>query len=150
MQKETKQVKQDDKKRSHTVKGKTFRSTSFDLQVILTIYHTGDDQIYYKHKLNVFNFTVHDASSVDGYSFVWDEAHGSKGSIEIGSCLLKYSLNLPETVRHVVSFFDISGGKYRNKFVVAAMLPYLETNSMHSTIESYVIRKSSRLVNGVH
>lgn len=156
-EKEAMQMKSDDKQKSQTEKGKTFRSISFDLQAILSIPHAGDNQIYYKHKLNVYNFTIYDASNSDGHCFfVWDETHGNKGSVEIGSCLLKYLLNLPKTVTHVASFSDTCGGQNRNKFVAAAMLyavtnidnlkiidlkfmetghSYLEADSMHSTIE---------------
>uniref|UniRef100_A0A6P7GN78 Uncharacterized protein LOC114344462 n=1 Tax=Diabrotica virgifera virgifera TaxID=50390 RepID=A0A6P7GN78_DIAVI len=155
-EKDDMQMKADDKQRSRADEGKTFRSISFDMQAILPIPHAGDNQIYYKHKLNVYNFTIYDTSNSDGHCFVWDETHGNKGSVEIGSCLLKYLMNLPETVTHVASFSDTCSGQNRNKFVTAAMLyavnkidnlkiidlkfmetghSYLEADSMHSTIE---------------
>lgn len=155
-EKEAMKMKENDKKRSAEEKGINFRSISFDLQAILSVPHAGDNQIFYKHKLNVYNFTIYDASNRDGYCYVWDETHGSKGSIEIGSCILKYLFSLPETVSHVASFSDTCGGQNRNKFVAAAMLfavyninhlqtidlkfmesghSYLEADSMHATIE---------------
>nr|CAH7758669.1 unnamed protein product [Callosobruchus chinensis] len=79
-----------------------------------------------------------------------------KGSTEIGTCILKYLYELPETVTHVSSFSDTCGGQNRNKYVAAAMLfavnkihhlnvidlkfmesghSYLEADAMHATIE---------------
>lgn len=153
---EAMKMKEEDKRQSVADKGKSFRSISFDLQAILSIPHAGDNQIYYKHKLNVYNFTIYDASNADGYCYVWDETHGQKGSIEIGTCLLKYLFALPVTVSHVASFSDTCGGQNRNKYVAAAMLfavnkidhlkiidlkfmesghSYLEADSMHACIE---------------
>ena len=155
-EKEAMKMKEDDKKRSAEEKGISFRSISFDLQAILSVPHAGDSQIFYKHKLNVYNFTIYDASNRDGYCYVWDETHGNKGSIEIGTCILKYLFSLPETVSHVASFSDTCGGQNRNKFVAAAMLfavnnidhlhtidlkfmesghSHLEADSMHATID---------------
>lgn len=81
-----------------------------------------------------------------------------KGSIEIGTCLLKYLFELPITVHHVSSFSDTCGRQNRNKNVCGAMLyavnkinhlkivdlkymepghSYLEADAMHATIERF-------------
>nr|CAH7729952.1 unnamed protein product [Callosobruchus chinensis] len=125
-------------------------------EAILQVHFAGDNQIFYKLKLNVYNFTIFDASNSNGYCYVWDETHGKKGSTEIGTCILKYLYELPETVTHVSSFSDTCGGQNRNKYVAAAMLfavnkihhlnvidlkfmesghSYLEADAMHATIE---------------
>lgn len=71
------------------------------MQAILSIPFASDNQIYYKRKLNVYNFTIMNASKNDGFYFLWDETNGKKGSNEIGSCLLKYIFDLPDTVTHI-------------------------------------------------
>ena len=155
-EKESMAIKENDKKRALAEKGATFRAITFDLQAILPVPFAGDCQIYYKQHLNVYNFTIFDSSTHDGICYIWDETHGSKGSSEIGSCLLKYLQGLPATVNHVASFSDTCGGQNRNKFVATAMLfavntinhiqiidlkfmesghSYLEADSMHATIE---------------
>lgn len=155
-EKDAMQMKKDDKEKAVTERGRSFRAATFDLQAILSVPFAGDNQIFYKHKLNVYNFTIFDASNTDGYCYVWDETHGKKGSTEIGSCLLKYLHGLPATVTHVSTFIDTCGGQNRNKYVAAAMLyavnkikhlqvidlkfmesghSYLEADSMHATIE---------------
>ncbi|CAG9836669.1 unnamed protein product [Diabrotica balteata] len=106
-------MKEYDKKTAAATLGKTFRAITFDLEAILPVPFAGDSQIYYKSHLNVYNFTIYDGSTRDGYCYVWDETYGSKGSSEIGSCLLKYLLDLPKTVSHVASFSDTCGGQNR-------------------------------------
>ncbi|CAH1973183.1 unnamed protein product [Acanthoscelides obtectus] len=155
-EKESLEMKENDKKRAVENKGREFRAISFDLQAILPIPFAGDSQVYYKSHLNVYNFTIYDCSNKDGICYVWNETHGSKGSSEIGTCLYKYLQSLPQTVEHVATFSDTCGGQNRNKFVSAAMLysvnkltnlktidlkfmesghSYLEADSMHATIE---------------
>nr|CAH7752947.1 unnamed protein product [Callosobruchus chinensis] len=149
-------MKKKDKEKAVAEKGSSFRAVTFDLQAILQVPFAGDNQIFYKLKLNVYNFTIFDASNSNGYCYVWDETHGKKGSTEIGTCILKYLYELPETVTHVSSFSDTCGGQNRNKYVAAAMLfavnkihhlnvidlkfmesghSYLEADAMHATIE---------------
>ncbi|XP_050306223.1 uncharacterized protein LOC126743262 [Anthonomus grandis grandis] len=153
-EKEAMEMKDADKKRS--LEDSIYRAISFDLEAILLVPFSADSQIYYKRKLSVFNFTIFDSFDHSGHCFLWDETHGSKGASEIGTSLLKYLYNLPQTVSHVSSFSDISGGQNRNQFVTAAMLfavnkvehlqivdlkfmesghSYLEADSIHATYE---------------
>lgn len=155
-EKEAMEMKSADKQKAVIDGGNTFRSITFDLQAILSLPFAGDNQLYYKRKLNVYNFTIFDGHNKDGYCFVWDECKGKKGSSEIATCLLKYITQLPETVSHVSIFSDTCGGQNRNKNIMAAMLyavntienikiidlkfmesghSYLEADSMHATIE---------------
>lgn len=84
------EIKFDDKLKSALDNGLTFRTISFDLQAILSLPFAGDNQLYYRRKLNVYNFTIFDSFKNDGYCYVWDEYNGKKGSAEVGSCLIKY------------------------------------------------------------
>lgn len=64
-------IKEVFKKQVASDKGKTLRSISFDLQAILSVPHTGFNQIYYKHKLNDLNMTIYDGSTANGFCGVW-------------------------------------------------------------------------------
>ncbi|KAJ8965521.1 hypothetical protein NQ314_004070 [Rhamnusium bicolor] len=97
-EKDAMQMKQNDRNRAVAEKGRSFRAATFDLQAILSVPFAGDNQIFYKLKLHVYNLTIFDGSNVEGHCYVWDETHGKKGSAEIGTCLLKYFHGLPETV----------------------------------------------------
>lgn len=148
-------MKASDKQRAKDDKGTTFRSISFDLQAILSVPFSSDNQVYYRRKLNVYNFTIFEGHNSNGECFVWDECAGSKGSSEIATCLFKYLTSLPATVKHVTTYSDTCGGQNGNKFFAAAMLyvvnctpietidvkymesghSYLEADSIHATIE---------------
>jgi len=152
------QMKSDDKKKSALDNGKSFRTISFDLQAILSLPFSGENQLYYKRKLNVYNFTIFDSYKNEGYCYVWDECSGKKGSAEIGTCLINYLSHLTESVTHVSTFSDTCGGQNRNKNILAAMLyavncidnietidvkfmesghSYLEADTIHGTIERH-------------
>lgn len=47
-------------------------------------------QAYYKRKLWIYNFCVHNLKSGISSMFVWDETVAGRGSIEIASCLSKW------------------------------------------------------------
>lgn len=120
----------------------------------MSVPHAGDCQIYYKHKLNVYNFTNHYASTLEGHCYVWDKTHGEKGS-EIGTCFLTYLFELPVTVTYVAIFLDTCRGQNRDEYVAAVMFfvkniehlelidvkcmtsshTYLECDSIHTCIE---------------
>jgi len=119
--------------------GLTFRTISFDLQSILSLPFAGDNQLYYRRKLNVYNFTIFDSFENTGY--VWNECNGKKGSAEI--CLIKYLTQLPESVSHITTYSDTCRGKNRNKNIFAINnLQHLETidgeymESGHSCLEA--------------
>ena len=62
----------------------------FDLEEVLLTPHSFESCIFYKIRLNTFNFTVYNFGTRDGYCFVWNDAIASKGACEIASCLLSY------------------------------------------------------------
>lgn len=123
------EMKSDDKVKVIIDNKKSFRSIIFDLQAIVHLPFAGDNQLYFKRKLNVYNCTVFDSFNTDGYCLVWDECSGRKGSSEIASCLFKYISQLPETVSHISTFSDTCGGQNRNKKCMTAMLYVVNHNN---------------------
>ena len=101
---------------------------TFDLEAVLPTPFAGDSQIYYKRKLSVFNFTIHEASSLNGYCYLWDETEGNRGAAEIATCLIRYLNSLPPEVSHVSAFCDTCAGQNRNQFLAAALLHTVQTN----------------------
>jgi hypothetical protein len=106
-------------------------------------------------KLAVYNFTIYETASNNGFCYIWDETEGKRGANEIATALLDYAKSLPDYVTSITSFSDTCAGQNRNQFIAAAMLyavqvthvtcidlkymesghSYLEADSMHSTIE---------------
>lgn len=134
------------------------RCITYDLQSVLYTPCSAVSTLYYKRKLAVYNFTIYEDAkkSGNGLCYLWEETDGNRGSVEIGSCLLKYLEALPITVKYVTMFSDTCGGQNRNQYVAAALLhcvkhlpievieqkflesghTYMEVDSMHSAIES--------------
>lgn len=134
-----------------------FLSASFDLQSVLQIPSSDSTQMYYTRKINVYNLTIYEARSPnEGYCIAWSELNGKRGSAEIGSALLTWLKQIPETVTDLSLFSDACGGQNRNKNIAALLLyfvqtshletiehkflesghSYMEADSMHSAIES--------------
>uniref|UniRef100_A0A915I7V9 DUF7869 domain-containing protein n=1 Tax=Romanomermis culicivorax TaxID=13658 RepID=A0A915I7V9_ROMCU len=53
------------------------------------------------------------------YCFLWDETHGARGSVEIGTCLLTYLRNFPAHIKKVILFSDNCSGQNRNQHVAS-------------------------------
>lgn len=65
----------------------TVSTSCFDLQKVILIPYSEVSVFYYKSKLSVFNFTVFDLISKQGYSFIWHEQIAKRGANEVASCL---------------------------------------------------------------
>ncbi|XP_050516591.1 uncharacterized protein LOC126891457 [Diabrotica virgifera virgifera] len=114
--------------------GNLFHVACFDLQAALPLPKGDVSAFYYKSRLNCYNFTVcslqhKGLGPVECY--IWHEGEGNRGSVEIGSCLLKYlrkTANEADSENlEVVFFSDNCGGQGKNKFVVTTFL-YAVTN----------------------
>jgi len=129
---------------------------TFDLESILQLPCGQVSQLYYKHKLIVFNFTVYENPGERGCCYLWTEVDGGKGSDNIGTCLLEYLRSLPSTVSRIDLFSDNCGGQNKNTQIMAMCLyavnttanlkeiqhtflktghTYPECDSMHAAIE---------------
>lgn len=147
-------AKRNDKERA-TV-DKAFLSASFDLQSVLRIPSSDVSQMYYAMKLCAYNLTIYSAAPPnDAYCFAWSELNGQRGSCEIGTALLNWIREIPNSVREISLFSDTCGGQNRNQNIAALFLyvsqnfhfdviqhnflekghSYMEVDSMHSAIE---------------
>jgi len=133
----------------------TTRSFTMDLRKVFETPRTTLSLAYYTRSLSSYNFTLFDQDSMEGTCYFWTEVEGNRGSSEIGSCVYKHLLSLPETVRKVSLYSDSCGGQNRNRFMASVLLysvrrtrleeitlNFLETghtdmecDSMHSAIE---------------
>lgn len=156
---EAKNSMQYDDERSKT--DPTFLSASIDLQKVLSFPSAEASVLYYKRKLNLYNFKLYlssknDAKGNEAYCFVWSEGDGKRGTDEIGTCLSKWAANLHEHIQHVTLYSDCRGGQNSNIHIAFLLLyitqrthiksisiNYLESgrtqmarDSIHSSIES--------------
>ena len=108
--------------------------------------------------MSVYNFTIYDPATNNGFCFLWHEAEGQRGANEIGSVLYIYLKEcLKSSVKHVVITTDSTVSQNRNHLVAGMLLlaaqtlplesieqkfletghTYMEVDSMHATIDSY-------------
>lgn len=73
---------------------------------MLIVLFAGDSQIYYKHYLSAYNYTIFYLNS-DGYCQLWNEITGMKGSSEIGTGHVTYSKNLPTYLNHKLNLTNV-------------------------------------------
>lgn len=89
---------------------------NFDLQKILTTPKSDVSVLYYMSKLCVWNFTIYDMGISQGYSFLWNETIGKRGSNEISS-FVHYFLQqqYEKGTKKFVFYTDNCSGQNRNK-----------------------------------
>lgn len=109
-----------DTQRSKAAESKKLVFT-FDLQKALAFPKLTTSVAYYKRNMYVYNFGCHNLTTDQIYMYFWDEVSGSRGSQEIGSCLLKHISKSVSTENHLIAYSDTCGGQNRN-FNIALMM----------------------------
>ena len=87
---------------------------SFDLQQTLPTPHLSTNVVFYKRQMWTYNFGVHDGGSDQRTMYMWHEGTAARGSIEIGSCLLKHVSTISTSATRLVLYSDSCGGQNRN------------------------------------
>jgi hypothetical protein len=64
----------------------------------------------------------------------WHEGEASRGSQEVGCCLLHYVQELPQCVKHIEAFSDSAGGQNMNKKVLK-LWPYTVNSTQIRTVD---------------
>lgn len=110
--------KSKEKDKNDAINDRTIVTACFDFQKVLTTPNAAASTFYYKRKLSVYNFTIHNISEKEGYCYVWDESISKKGPNEVCSCLYSFiQEQYAKSVRQFRFWSDNCPGQKRNKIV---------------------------------
>ena len=70
----------------------------------------------------MYNLGVYDCKTDKGHIYLWHEALASRGSCEIGSCILKHFSIISTNATHLTLYSDSCGGQNRNIHLVTLWL----------------------------
>lgn len=115
----------------------TIETLTFDIQKTHSLPKLSTNVAYYKRQLNLYNFGIHVGSSNKGIFNVWLEHEASKGTQEVGSCLMKYIKRIKPSVKKLILWSDACGGQNRSIKLILILIHILQN---HSTLESISIR----------
>lgn len=106
----------------------TVDTITSDLQQSLPTPKLSTSIVFYKRQLWTYNFGIHDCSKDKGFMFMWPESVASRGSHEIGSCILKYLKLRASEATQLIVFSNACGGQNRN-VNIARLWMYVVSNS---------------------
>lgn len=113
--------KDDDKLKAST--NNSFCLAIFDLQQVLQCPKIEVGQAYYKSKIATYNLTVYEAAKKQGHCYLWHEAIASRGTCEIGSCILKFiKMKIDSGCKEISFYSDNCAGQNKNKFMYIMLL----------------------------
>lgn len=115
------------------------RAVCFDLEKTLPTPMLTCSSVYYLRQLWTYNFGVHDLSNDQAMMFMWHEGEASRGSQEIGSCLVKYVQQLPPSVEHLIAFSDNAGGQNKNKNIIKFWMFLVASSSLQTVDHKFLI-----------
>lgn len=93
----------------------------YDLQAVLQTPCGDISVLYYKRKLNCYNFTVYNTTKKHGMCYFWNESVAKRGVNEIGSCILMY-IREYSVGKNVVFYSDNCCGQNKNKGMTSLYL----------------------------
>lgn len=99
---------------------------TFDLEKSLAFPKLTCQIAYYKRNCYLYNLGCHELSSKVGFMYCWDETVGSRGSQEIGACVVKHIHTRASSAKHVVMYSDSCTGQNRNFKMSLILMRFLQ------------------------
>ena len=84
---------------------------TFDLEQALATPLLTTNVVFYKRQLWTYNLGIHDCKTGKGCMHMWQEGIASRGSHEIGSCLLLHLRNMQSRATKLTLYSDSCGGQ---------------------------------------
>lgn len=110
----------------------------YDLQAILQLPNGNMSALFYKSKLNCFNFTIFEAKTLQGYCHFWTEAIAKRGAQEITTCVYNYLIEYCQN-KHVIFYSDNCTAQNKNKFLASMYIYVVATTNVQSITHKYLV-----------
>ena len=94
---------------------------AFDLRQVLNVPYGENGLFYYSRKLAVYNLTVTDLATKDGYCYTWDQTTAKRGANEMGSCIFSHVKDNLKDHEFVTLFSDNCSGQNKNRYIYEIM-----------------------------
>jgi hypothetical protein len=135
----------------------TLAVACFDLEEVLLTPKSFESSLYYKRRLNTFNFTVYDFGTKDAFCYIWNETTAGRGASEIASCVFNFiKRQSAEGKKKFIFFSDNCSSQNKNRYYIAMLWyclnkfnlefikhkylekghTYNENDSVHASIET--------------
>ena len=111
----------------------------FDLQEILVTPRSFESCLYYKRRLNTFNFSLYDLGTKDGFCFVWNETISNRGACEISSCVYHFiKKKVSEGKKQFIFYSDNCCSQNKNRFYVTMLWFCIQKFKIQSITHRYL------------
>lgn len=87
---------------------------TIDLQKALAFPKLSCSTAYYKRNMYMYNFGCHSFNTNTATMYMWDETQGSRGSQELGSCVISHLRKNATKHKEIVMYSDSCTGQNRN------------------------------------
>lgn len=127
-------------------KKKTFTESDlavccFDLEEVFLTPNSFNSSLYFKRRLNSFNFTIYDFGTKDGFCYIWNEAIGGRGGCEIATCVYNFiELKAKEGKKSFIFYSDNCVSQNKNRFYLSMLWYSLRKFDLKSITHKYLIK----------
>ena len=109
-----------DKKFAQSSQDPQFAAACFDMQEVLMTPKGFESVLYYKRRLNSYNFSVYDLGTSDAFCYLWNESISGRGANEIASCIYAYIEEMAGKGKTKFVFYsDNCWAQNKNKYYVS-------------------------------
>ena len=116
-----------------------FTSECYDLQKVLPPPCSQVRFMYYKCKLEVYNFMSYDSEQKQGNCYMWHEAIAHRGSNEIGTCVYDFLQDQATNgVKDVAFYSDNCGGQNKNQYIAVMYAKAVVSTSLERITHNFL------------